>query len=144
MSTTNLYFVSQFHYWEGRGLKKHLSANIKWLQEMCAWHSTPCRVVKPMLISNCLSKHPPNYIRFPSARPSAMLKLKHEAKTSACSASVAQVMEKEREREREQSLSHLHWICIVTIASINPYKYPLPAISCIILLTGLNLNGNGW
>lgn len=45
---------SQFPDW-ACCFKEHLFANIKCLQEMCAWHSTPCRVVKPILITNCLT-----------------------------------------------------------------------------------------
>lgn len=51
--------------------------------------------------------------------------------------------ESSRMGESVQSLSHLHWICIVTVAFRNPYKYPLPATSCQILHTRLNLNDNG-
>ena len=56
-------------------------------------------------------KHPSNYIRFLSARPLATFKLKHDAKTSAFSASVEQVIgERETERERDVfaiTFSHL-------------------------------------
>ncbi len=120
-----------------RGLEEHLSADVKWLQESSAWHSTACQGLKPMLISNCLSniylitsdfsQHAPQQHQNNGMKQRQVHVLLRWLRLWWMGRS-------ESSRMRESLCNHLvTWICIGTVAFRKPYKYPLPAISCQIL-----------